>query len=89
MSGKAMTVCEMRDEAQGREIWRTITIDEALRLDRRSPMRCIECHGAVEPRRPWRDPRSRGHFEHVVSHLGCPLGHFFSGRPSLNPLPLE
>lgn len=76
-------VLSMNNEADTCELWANKTwtqVDVASVLTKYTgrKLRCRECHGAVRAHSAGKDGM-RPHFEHLIGHSGCSLGHYFNG----------
>lgn len=73
-------------EVRGEERWETVSIQEALLLDRLTVMRCPECYGPV---RAQKGGIRGAKFIHIKQHDGCPRSYDFKGNFRLHPNDLE
>ncbi|BAR47055.1 hypothetical protein Maq22A_c27745 [Methylobacterium aquaticum] len=68
-------------ELWANRVWTSIDLSRALTMPSGRRMRCRECHGAVRAHKVGRDGM-RAHFEHLIGHPGCSIGHYFrDGTP--------
>jgi hypothetical protein len=85
-NGKAMTMiegptCEVQIDA----VWRTLSLNDALRHHRDALKRCPACHGRVRLFRNYLRAR-RPVMLHDETHSGCPrIPATYSGTPSSHP----
>ncbi len=76
-------VLNMNDEADtcelwANKVWTPVDVASVLTKYTGRKLRCRECHGAVRAHSAGKDGM-RPHFEHLVGHSGCSLGHYFDG----------
>jgi hypothetical protein len=86
-----MTALELTDVAAELPIkgaWQTITLEQALGLDKSRRMRCPECHGQVRAHGVGKDGQ-RPHMEHKHRNKGCSRGDCFDGHPAMHPKALK
>ncbi len=68
--------------------WHEISIDEALKLPEKPPLRCGACHGRVSKHRTYADGAA-AHFAHTKGHIGCSRSlYHFKPPASQHPKPV-
>lgn len=68
--------------------WQTITLEQALRLDKSRRMRCPECHWQVKAHAVGKNGQ-RPHMEHETRNSGCSRGDCFDGTRRMHPKALK
>ena len=77
------TTCELKLRGE----WTTITLEDALRLDKDRLKRCPECHGKVRAHGVGKNGEA-AHFEHDEKNPGCYLGNYYDGIKRMHRRPM-
>lgn len=76
-------------EVRVRGIWTSVTLEDALRLDKDRVKRCPDCHGRVRAHGTGRNGE-QAHFEHFEANPGCMWCHNYDGAGKrMHRKPLE